>query len=127
MIEDVFSEYEDVKWSNNSQYEIGFYWKDRKKRTEYFFGIWYDLWEHYEIPLSITFKFDGKAPDQWHYKLQTFIKSKYKEGILVKHYDGYTCLLFDYSFFKFDKGNDIDSLSNVYYDTTEYAENLLAK
>jgi len=122
MIEDVYSAYDDVKWSNKSHYEIGFYYQDKKKKTEYFFGIWYDLWEQYGIPLCITFNYNGKAPQQWHDKLKKFITNHYNEGLVIKDYEGYTCILFEYSFFKFDKGDDSSSLSDLYLKVTEYAD-----
>jgi hypothetical protein len=114
----------DVKWSNNSHEEIGFYYRNKIRKTEYFFGIWYDLWEHYEIPLSITFKYTGKAPVQWHDKVKAYILSKNIEGIRVVNFEGYICILFEYNFFKFDSGDDIDRLSEVYCDFTEYAETI---
>ena len=124
MTEDVYSIYEDVKWSNKSDLEIGFIYKNKKKTTEYFFGIWYDLWETYGIPLSITFSYTGKAPVEWHDKLKSFISKNMEEGIIVKDYEGWTCVLFDYSYFKFDKGNDAERLSKFYFLTTDYADSI---
>lgn len=124
MIEDVSYDYEDVKWSNKSYYEIGFYHRNKKKKTEYFFGIWYDLWEQYGIPLSLTLSYDGKAPNQWHDKLKKYIQTNFDEGLQIKDYEGYTCILFEHSFFKFDKGDDSKSLSDLYYKVTEHADAL---
>jgi hypothetical protein len=127
MITDVFNEFEDVKWSNNSQFEIGFNYKNKKAGTEYFFGVWYDLWEHYEVPLAITFNYRGKAPVQWHDKLRSYIVAKNVEGIRVERFEEYTCILFEYNFFKFDGGDDIASLSAFYQEVTEYAEIILKR
>jgi hypothetical protein len=124
MIEDVYYYYEDVKWSTKSNFEIGFYFRNKKKKTEYFFGIWYDLWEHYGTPLCITFSYYGKAPNQWHDKLKKFIAVNFEEGLQVKDYEGYTCILFGYSYFKFDEGNDTIRLSDLYSKVTEYADAL---
>jgi hypothetical protein len=121
MIEEVYSLYE-VKWSNNSHVEIGFIYRNKSKRTNYFFGIWYDLWEQYGIPLCITLDYSGKAPNQWHDKVKKFVTENYNEGVLLKDYHGYTCILFEYSFFKFDKGDDIGNLSSLYDEVTKYAE-----
>ena len=122
MIEDVFSEFADVKWSNKSNFEIGFYYRNKKKKTEYFFGIWYDLWEHYEIPLALTLWYYGKAPNQWHDRLKKYIRENFVKGLQIKDYEGYTCILFEYAFFKFDKGDDNKSLSDLYYKVTEQAD-----
>ena len=126
MIEEIFLEYEDVKWSNNSSTEIGFYCRNKKLQTEYFFGIWYDLWEQFEIPLSITFKYSGVAPLQWHDKVKAYIISKNIKGVRVENFQGYTCILFEYDYFKFDSGDDVKTLSSLYYDVTEYAETIYA-
>ena len=124
MIDDVYSKFEDVKWSNKSELEIGFYYRNKKKKTEYFFGIWYDLWETYGMPLSFVLNYQGKAPIQWHDNLKKFIATNFEEGLAVKDYEGYTWILFEYSYFKFDQGNDIERLSELYYKVTEYADKL---
>jgi hypothetical protein len=124
MIEEVFEGFEDVKWSNKSWYEIGFIYRNKKKKTEYFFGIWYDLWEQYGIPLSLCLSYSGKAPNQWHDKLFKYISENYSEGLFIKNYEGYTCILFNYSFFQFDKGDDVKALSDLFYDVTEQADSL---
>jgi len=122
MILGVYYQYQDVSWSKNSDYEIGFYYRNKLKGTECFFGIWYDLWEKFDIPLCMTLGYKGKAPIEWHHKLKKYIEVNYPHGIQIKMFEDYTCILFEYSFFKFDKGDDIETLSNLYYKMSEFAD-----
>ena len=122
IIEDVFPCVEEVKWSNKSQFEIGFNYRNKLKKTAYFFGIWYDLWEKYGIPLYITLDYGGKAPIQWHDKVKKFISDNYKEGLQEKDYEGFTCILFEHSFYQFDVGDDKEKLTKIFCEVTEYAD-----
>lgn len=120
MILGVYQHYEDLKWSNLSDSEIGFYHKDKKTRCEFFFGIWYDLWEHYEIPLCMTFAYDGHAPLEWHNRVKAKIRLSKTPGIRIESYQDFTCILFEYEYFKFDDGDDINRLSILYNELVDY-------
>ncbi|MBL7754974.1 MAG: hypothetical protein JNM44_10905, partial [Chitinophagaceae bacterium] len=117
-------DFENLKWSRYSESEIGFYYRHKEKKTKYFFGIWYDLWEKYEIPLSLCLSKSGNGASDWNIKLRKYISENYNDGIVIKEYDGWTCILFEYSFFKFDSGDDSKALSDMFYYVTEYADQI---
>lgn len=125
MITHVYSEFEDIKWSRKSEIEFGFTYRNKGKGTEYFFGIWYDLWEQFGVPLSLCLSYAGTSNSDWYNKMKKYISSNYNNGIILKEFDGWICILFDYSFFKFDSGDDISTLVELYYDITEYGEYLV--
>lgn len=127
MIEEVYNEIENAEWSKRSDIEIGFIEKNKQKKTEHFFGIWYDLWEQFGFPLGLCLKYRGKAPTEWHEKLRTYISKRYTVGISLKQYESWTCVLFNYSFFEFDKGDDIKKLTSLYLDITKHADALATK
>lgn len=124
MIEYVSGQFEGVKWSNKKMDEIGFIYKNKSKGTEYFFGIWFDLWEQYGKPLSLSLSYTGKAPNEWHEKIKKFVVDNYSSGIQIKNFENWTCVLFEHSFFQFDKGDDNEKLSEFYYKVTEYADSI---
>lgn len=124
MIEYVSERFEDVKWSNKKMDEIGFIYKNKSKGTEYFFGIWFDLWEQYGIPLGLSLSYSGKAPNEWHKKVKNFILANYSSGIQIRNFENFTCILFEHSFFHFDNGDDNEKLTELYYKVTEYADSI---
>ena len=114
MIVELFQSYEGLKWSRDSNEEIGFYYKEKPIKCDVFFGIWYDLWEQFGIPLSIVVNYYDTAPIEFHNKLKSYIISKKIEGGRVEYFGDFTCLLFDYPFFEFDRGDDIKRLSILF-------------
>lgn len=114
IIVSVFQEFEDVTWSSRRSEELGFYFKDNPNKVKYFFGVWYDLWEYYGTPLSLVIDYWGKAPIQWHERLKLYLENTVGEHVQIVNYDGFTCLLFNYEYFEFEKNTHIDRLISLF-------------
>lgn len=124
IIEDVFEMMESGKISRHYTEEIGFYFRDKAKKTEYFFGIWYDLWRYTEVPLALTFRYFGKAPNQWHYRVQKYLRDNTEQGLKVVEYEDHTCLIFDASFFKFDDEDFIEKTATAIEKFTLHSDSI---
>ncbi|MGG9963078.1 hypothetical protein [Ferruginibacter sp. SUN106] len=117
-ITDVYNEFEKLSWSNNSQFEIGFFEKDMITKSSVFFGIWYELWNHFEIPLSIVINYKGKAPVEKHQSIKRYIESKKIKGIIFKDYSNFAVILFDYDFFNYE--NDVERTTRLFEEITQF-------
>jgi hypothetical protein len=101
LIVDVWSELNKANWSNQSAIEIGFSLSNKITKSNIFFGIWFEAWESFEIPLCITIDFAG-IDQQEKWKLCKKILEKFKGGLkLVSDYQNYTLILIEHDFFNF--------------------------
>lgn len=114
LIVDVHGGFEKLPWSNNSQVEIGFYQKDIITKTTIFFGIWYEAWNSFAIPLCIAIDYKGKAPFEKYQEIKSLIEMKKIQGLIFKDYQGYAMVLIDYDFYNFK--NDNDRLVDLFYE-----------
>lgn len=112
LIVDVFNMFKKVTWSNNSHCEIGFLFKDKITKSNIFFGIWYEAWESFGIPICITLNYTGKAKTDKITEIKKFIESKSEKGLIFKSdYNDYALILFQHEFYNFK--NDAERLYNL--------------
>ena len=109
---EVYSEIEKPKWSNDSHAEIGFYEKNKTTGSNIFFGIWYEAWEFFGIPLCITLDYGGNSVTDKYNQIRKHIESKNEAGLYYKEFQDFALILFDHEFFNFK--NDTDRLVTMY-------------
>jgi hypothetical protein len=98
-------------WSTKKGIELGFYKSNKQTKTSVFFGIWFDAWEHFGIPLSLNIDYKGKAPTEMHQKIKSFIEKKGIAGISYKNYRDLSIILIEESFFDYE--TDADRLADL--------------
>src|SRR5439155_26493340 len=81
LIVDVYCMFKKASWSSNSQAEIGFPLKDKISKSSIFFGIWYEAWESFGIPICITLDYMGKAVTDKYNDIKKAIENKGEKGL----------------------------------------------
>lgn len=105
LISDVFDEYENAKWTTRRYGEYGFYDRSKETKCEIFFGVWFNLWEFFEIPVCICIDYYGTGKTAKHHQIKKWVEEKNISGIVFKDYEMYAIILFDESFFNFDESD----------------------
>jgi hypothetical protein len=98
-------------WSTKKGIELGFYKTNKQTKTSVFFGIWFEAWEDFGIPLSINIDYKGKAPVEMHQKIKSYIEKKGIAGISYKNYKDLSIILIEESFFDYE--TDADRLADL--------------
>lgn len=122
IIVDVYGFFDNLPWSNNSHYEIGFYYKNKTSKTSVFFGIYYDSWEFFGIPLCIAVDYKGKYPVEMNQKLKKLIESKTEKGVYFKDFNDLGLILFDHDYFNFE--DDADRLSDLFEEISTFVDSV---
>lgn len=118
LIVEVYNQYPNFFWSNDSHNEIGFYEKDKITKSEIFLGIWYESWQFFEIPLCIAIDYRGKARYEQHQKFKKYIEDKKIKGLILKDYLEYSLILFEHNFFNYE--NDPLRIINLFKDVSNF-------
>jgi hypothetical protein len=112
IIEDVYSETKKSSWSGKSHLEIGFYIKDKVTKSSIFFGIWFEAWESFGIPLSIVLDYGGKSATDRHNAIKKIIQGKNQSGLQFKDdYQGYALILINHEYLNFE--NDVERIASL--------------
>jgi hypothetical protein len=102
MIENVYYLFDNARWSNNTHAEIGFYVKDKLSKTTLFFGIWFEAWKSYGIPMSIVIDYYGKDVTSRMKDIKQLIDNKTDKGLLFyPDYHSYGLILFEHIYYNF--------------------------
>jgi len=113
LIVDVYNYFDNLSWSNSSFEEIGFYEKDKKTKSQIFFGIWYEAWEHFGCPLCLTVLDKSHAPIEKYVSLQKRINEKQMGGLRVSiDFQGYAIIIFDHDFLNWE--NDAERIADLF-------------
>ncbi len=106
LITEVYDQFDTKTWSSMKDIELGFYKIDKKTKTSVFFGIWFDAWQHFEVPLSIEIDYMGAAPGEMQQKIKSYIEKKGIKGISYKNYSELSVILIEESFFDYETDAD---------------------
>lgn len=106
LIIEVYCEIEKPSWSNQTPEEIGFYKRDKVSKSSIFFGIWYESWKFFGIPLCIAIDYQGNTPFDKIQKVKSFIIDKKIIGVRFSDFQDYALVLFDHNYFNFKDDGD---------------------
>lgn len=117
LIRAVWERMDKARWSNDSNEEIGFYREDKIIKSSIFFGIWFEAWAHFDIPVCITLYYGGNAARDKYQAIKKILENKKEQGLFFKEdYQGYAVILFEHSYYTFEEQKDEERLLKLIHE-----------